>query len=144
MAIRPPIPVRLPHSLAQTAAAPRSSGRLTNKVLFSLDHRQREAEWMDAPDADPDQLRQSLRFIRRINSLLGYTRATLWHLDRFRRTWNPGQRITMIDFATGSADIPRAVLRWARRREFDVRIDAVDLHAQAVNAARGFVADDNL
>src|SRR3954447_2573847 len=103
-------------------------------MLHFLRERQREPEWMDAPDADPRELERSLRFIRRVNRLLGYTRATLWHLERFSRTWKSGQRITLIDFATGSADIPRAILKWAQRRGFDVRIVGVDLHGATVRA----------
>lgn len=90
---------------------------------------------MDEPGADPAELRRSLKFIRRINALLGYTRATLAHLKRFSRTWQPGQRINIIDLATGSADIPRAILRWADRRGFDVRIVAVDRHPETARAA---------
>ena len=62
---------------------------------------------MDEEFVDPALLADSLRFIRRVNWLFGYTRATLYHLDRFSRRWKPGERISMIDLATGSADIPR-------------------------------------
>jgi ubiquinone/menaquinone biosynthesis C-methylase UbiE len=98
---------------------------------------------MDAVDADPAELRRSLAFIRRVNSLLGYTRSTLHHLKRFSRDWNPGQTIRILDVATGSADIPLAILRWAGRRGFDVRIVGVDLHAatarEAAEAAKSVV-----
>ena len=97
-------------------------------MLDFLNTRRREAEWMDAPDADPAFVHKSLAYIRRINSLLGYTRATLHHLERFSRSWKPGQTLRIIDLATGSADIPRAILRWADRRKFDVRVVGVDLH----------------
>jgi len=90
--------------------------------------RRREAEWMDEPGADPEQLRRSLAFIRRVNQLLGYTRATLHHLERFSRSWTRGERIEIVDFATGSADIPRAILQWAAKRGFDVRVTGMDLH----------------
>lgn len=101
----------------------------------ALPVRRRTDEWMDAPDADPELVRRSLGFLRRANRLLGYTRATLAHLDRFSRAWRPGARMRVIDFATGSADIPRAVLRWAGRRGFDVRVVGVDLHATTAHAA---------
>src|SRR6266516_7902913 len=94
----------------------------------SLRSRQRQPEWMDDPCADPAELRRSLRYIRRVNALLGYTRATLGHLRRFSRGWRPGQTVRILDVATGSADIARAVLRWSARRGFDVRVVAVDLH----------------
>jgi len=113
-------------------------------ILTDLTHRQRESEWMDAPDVDPRQLHRSLGFIRKINRLLGYTRATLWHLDHFSRSWKPGEKIRMIDFATGSADIPRAILAWADRRGFDVEIVGVDRHATTAQAARENVPDSRL
>lgn len=90
---------------------------------------------MDEPGADPEQLRRSLGFIRRINRLLGYTRATLWHLERFSRSWAKGERIDIVDLATGSADIPRAILKWARRKGFDVHIVGVDRHRVTARAA---------
>lgn len=105
-------------------------------MLDFLNTRRREAEWMDALDADPALLHKSLAFIRRINSLLGYTRATLHHLEVFSRSWNPGETIRIVDLATGSADIPLAILRWADRRKLDVRVVGVDLHqATAAEAA---------
>lgn len=105
-------------------------------MLFpSLTTRQRRHELMDAPDADPAGLARSLAFLRRVNRALGYTRATIRHLDRFSRRWRPGETIRILDVATGSADIPRAVLAWATRRGFDVRIVGVDLHAAIARAA---------
>jgi SAM-dependent methyltransferase len=105
------------------------------QMMRSLTCRQREAEWMDAPDVDPELLRRSLKFIRRINALLGYTRATLSHLKRFSRQWKPGERITILDVATGSGDVPAAILKWAKRRGFDVRIVGIDLHEQTARTA---------
>jgi SAM-dependent methyltransferase len=104
--------------------------------MISLDSRQRQAEWMDQSGADAGELRRALRFIRAINSVLGYTRATLNHLERFSRNWQRGQRIDIIDLATGSGDIPRAILRWADVRGFDVHIVGVDRHPVTAEAAR--------
>jgi ubiquinone/menaquinone biosynthesis C-methylase UbiE len=109
-----------------------------------LSSRRRQREWMDQPDADPHELRQSLNFIQRINTLLGYTRATLGHLERFSRSWKPGERIDIIDLATGSADIPRAILRWADRRGFNVHIVGVDRHPVTVQAADAGPSDPRL
>jgi ubiquinone/menaquinone biosynthesis C-methylase UbiE len=91
---------------------------------------------MDAPDADPVLVRKSLRFLRRVNRLLGYTRSTLQHLERFSRSWGRDERIRVLDVATGSADLPLAVLRWADRRGYrDVRVVGIDLHATTAAAA---------
>jgi ubiquinone/menaquinone biosynthesis C-methylase UbiE len=109
-----------------------------------LSHRRRQRELMDEPDADADELRHSLGFIRRINSLLGYTRATIKHLERFSRSWKQGERIDIIDLATGSADIPRAILRWADRKGFNIHIVGVDRHPITVRAAEEGPADPRL
>jgi ubiquinone/menaquinone biosynthesis C-methylase UbiE len=98
--------------------------------MKSLRTRQCEEEWMDRPDADPVQLERSLGYLRMINRLLRYTRTTIAHLERFSQRWNPGERISIIDFATGSADVPRAILRWAARRGHDVRVVGIDLHPE--------------
>ena len=110
----------------------------------NLSTRQRQHEWMDDDGVDPKLLHKSLRFIRRVNSLLGYTRATLWHLERFSRSWEKGRTIRLIDLATGSADVPRAILRWADRRGWDVRIVGVDRHGITARAARAGSVDSRL
>jgi len=100
-----------------------------------LTHRRRQSEWMDEEGVDPGELRAALEFIRRINSLLGYTRATLSHLKRFSRSWKKGERIEILDLATGSADIPRAILKWAAQAGHDVHIVGVDRHPVTVRQA---------
>ena len=110
----------------------------------SLKTRQPQQEWMDAPDADPRELKRSLAFIRRINRLLGYTKATIFHLNEMSRSWKPGERIEIVDLATGSADIPRAILRWAAARGFDVRVTGVDWHSATIQEAAEQGADGKL
>lgn len=107
-----------------------------------LSSRRRQSEWMDDPAADARDLRRSLAYIRRINRLLGYTRSTLSHLGRFSRNWNPGQSVRILDVATGSADLPNAILTWAARRGFDVRVVGIDLQATTLRIAREMSADD--
>ena len=101
-----------------------------------LSSRRRQVEWMDDPAADAGDLRGSLAYIRRINRLLGYTSTTLSHLDRFSRNWNPRETVHILDVATGSADLPQAVLDWAARKGFDVRVVGIDLQATTLRIAR--------
>ena len=95
---------------------------------------------MDADGVDVPQLRCSLAYIRRINQFLGYTRATLAHLQRFSARWKPGERIDVVDLATGSADVPLAIVRWGARRGFDVHVVGVDRHEKTIDAAREAIA----
>lgn len=99
---------------------------------------------MDAPNADPAALGKSLRFIRAVNMLLGYSRATICHLDRLTRGISPGTTIRILDVATGSGDIPRAILRWADHRGISVRIIAIDLHAATMETAASSSFDPRL
>jgi len=109
-----------------------------------LAQRRREAEWMDSPGADPIALEKSLRFIRAVNLLLGYSRATICHLDQLAREITPGSTISILDVATGSGDIPEAILRWADRRGILVRVVAIDLHEATLNTAAKSCNDGRL
>ena len=100
-----------------------------------LRRRKREAEWIDAPDADPDELRRSLAYIRRINQWLEYPTVTLDHLERFSKSWNAGEKIRILDIATGSADIPRAILKWADEKKLNLEIVAIDLQPTILKLA---------
>ena len=100
--------------------------------------RERQVEWMDEPGADPELLRRSLGYLRAVNRWLGYTRSTIEHLERFSRTWKPGQTVRVLDVATGSADVPREVRAWGRSAGFDVRVVGVDLHATTAAQALGW------
>jgi ubiquinone/menaquinone biosynthesis C-methylase UbiE len=109
---------------------------------WPADRRDLRPEWMDAPSADPEALRHSLAYIRRINTLLGYHRATLSHFARFCRGWNGGQTVTVLDVATGSGDLPRAIARWGHRHGLDVRVVGVDLHETTVREAAALTPAD--
>ena len=112
-------------------------------LFSSLEHRVPTREWMDEPNADPEELHKSLAFIRRTNTLLGYTRSTLHHLTRFTRTWPRGTPIRILDVATGSGDVPRAILRWAAKCKLKVHVTGIDLHAKTIDEASR-IQDDRL
>lgn len=93
-------------------------------------------EHLDDPDVDPEILARSLRFIRMVNARLGGTSAALGHVRRWTRSWPRQRPLRVLDVGTGTADIPLALLRWGRRSGFDVRVTAVDNHAQTLEFAR--------
>ncbi|RMH25948.1 MAG: methyltransferase domain-containing protein [Planctomycetota bacterium] len=99
-------------------------------------------ERMDDPDATRADLDASLRFIRVVNRRLGGSRALIRHLAAWSRRWPRDRPVTLLDVGTGSADIPLAAVRWARRRGFDLRVTAVDLHATTLALAREHVRDE--
>lgn len=98
-------------------------------MLSFLRTRQRQPEWLDEPDADPQEIRSSLAYIRKVNEKLGYTRVMVEQFERFSQSWKPGETIRILDIGTGSADIPLAIAQWARAHQLDVRIVGIDIHA---------------
>jgi ubiquinone/menaquinone biosynthesis C-methylase UbiE len=55
----------------------------------------------------------------------------------FLRRWlESGRSYRMLDLATGAGDIPRMIVRWARRHNVSVHIDAVDLQPATLAIAR--------
>ena len=107
-----------------------------------IDYRQRSTtpEWMDdATVAGPDTF-ATLRHIAHVNRFLGGARATLRALAH---GIEPGHKapISILDIGAGAADIPVAMVRWARARGLDLHIVAVDFNPAICAWTRERVAD---
>lgn len=85
------------------------------------------AELMDAPGLDPVELAANFRDIRRVNALFGGTRVVLRHLPALLAGIPSERPVTVLDLATGSADIPLTILRWAAKRGRTLEITASDV-----------------
>jgi len=101
--------------------------------------RQLTPEWMDDPGVDAVELAKALAFIRKVNLRLGGVKALTNHLENWSKSWPKGHEVTILDIATGSADIPVEVVRWASKRGAKVRITAVDIHETTLESAREHV-----
>jgi ubiquinone/menaquinone biosynthesis C-methylase UbiE len=99
-------------------------------------------ELMDAPVDDPAELAENFRDIERVNRLLGGTSIILRHLPALIPP-APAGPITILDLATGSADIPLAVVRWAKRRHLDVQVIASDYAPDILDVARARCAGES-
>jgi ubiquinone/menaquinone biosynthesis C-methylase UbiE len=95
-----------------------------------------QSELMDEPDADLVTLSGNLRDLTRVNRWLGGTRLTLGAVQRLFPHLQAGDSISVLDVATGAADIPRAVHRWAEQRGLRPHIVATDLNASILRIAR--------
>lgn len=102
-------------------------------------------ELMDADDAPAQALARSFSFIQAVNQYLGGYRAILGHLKAWSRHWNrsTSEPIRILDIATGCADIPLAILRWADHAGVKVHITGVDRHAGALAIARKTVGSES-
>jgi ubiquinone/menaquinone biosynthesis C-methylase UbiE len=91
---------------------------------------------MDAPVDDASELAENFRDIQRVNGLLGGTSIILRHLPALIGPQPAQEPVTILDLATGSADIPVAIVRWARARDLVVSIIASDFSEQILELAR--------
>lgn len=91
---------------------------------------------MDVLDHDPAVLADNLDDLRRVNRVLGGVWLTLRGLGRLTADLAPGDQLSVLDLATGGADIARAILSWARRRGLRACMLATDFSPAIVDLAR--------
>jgi 2-polyprenyl-3-methyl-5-hydroxy-6-metoxy-1,4-benzoquinol methylase len=96
-----------------------------------------EPELMDRPQPVSEELKRDLHNLRQLNRFFGSYRL----VSRFLRRWiKPGSRVRMVDLATGSGDIPRLAVGYARSAKADVRVDAVDQQSATLEIAKSLSA----
>ena len=95
-----------------------------------------DPERMDIETLTLEEMTPILQALESINRWLGGVRATLFHLNRFSRFWRPTQTIRIVDWGTGGADMPRAIVRWAKSKQFKVEIVGMDIHPVVIEYAR--------
>lgn len=109
-------------------------------ALLPLPRLQGATELLDRRDNSDEEIRGNLRDLERLNRYFGGVRTVLLHLGRMVGGHSPGP-VTILDIATGGADIPRAICRWARKRTLPVAIEAVDHGDQVLAAATEWSID---
>jgi 2-polyprenyl-3-methyl-5-hydroxy-6-metoxy-1,4-benzoquinol methylase len=98
-----------------------------------------EPELMDRPDVNKAWLREELEILEKLNRLGGH-RLILRYI---RRLLDPRkvQPLRVLDLATGAADIPRAIVAWAKRRRMEISVTAVDVNEHVLRSAREWCRD---
>jgi ubiquinone/menaquinone biosynthesis C-methylase UbiE len=82
-----------------------------------------------------DELEGLFKDLTFVNYHLGNGRAVLKHLAAMNAE-TADEGFTVLDVATGSADIPITIAKWARQAGIRVRVTAVDLDPLTINIAR--------
>ena len=95
-------------------------------------------ELMDRPQPVSAELERDLRNLRQLNRWFGSYSL----ISSFLRRWiNSGERLRVLDLATGSGDIPRLVADHAREIGATVQIDALDRQPATLEIARKLSTD---
>jgi 2-polyprenyl-3-methyl-5-hydroxy-6-metoxy-1,4-benzoquinol methylase len=124
---RPTFEVVLPHARNRLLAPPR---RFDPEA----------PELIDQPGLERRLLRQELQTLEQANRRLGGHGLVLRCLKRLLEAARPGP-LSVLDLATGAADIPRAIAHWSRRCGRPVSITAVDNNMSVLDIAREACTD---
>ena len=73
-----------------------------------------------------DEIAACLDTITRLNGLFGGRRLTLRHVRNLLSALPADRPVTVLDVGAGAADIPVALVRWARRFGRRIRVLALD------------------
>jgi 2-polyprenyl-3-methyl-5-hydroxy-6-metoxy-1,4-benzoquinol methylase len=92
-------------------------------------------EYLDEESLDADALALNLRDIRTINRLLGWTAYTVRGVEVIVRARHL-RSFSLLDVASGSADMALAIARWSRRKGIPARLVATDISHHIVDVAR--------
>lgn len=115
-----------------------------NRFLNLFNTRRNEEEWMDLPATSTEEFTQALYDIQWVNRNLGGTDVLLNTLLSLIPADYQGI-LNILDLGTGSADIPRALVNWARQQGSEhpihFQIKACDLHPVAVSVSRQLCAN---
>jgi len=97
-----------------------------------------EPELMDRPQPVTPELASDLQNLRTLNRYFGSYRL----IEHFLRRWiQPRSRLRILDLATGSGDIPRLMVDYARNVGADATVHAVDQQPSTLEIARSLSRD---
>ena len=88
---------------------------------------------MDAPDCDPEMLARTYAQFGHVNAVVSNQRAVYRRWIRPRLSAAETRRV--LDVGTGGADVPRALLRWARADGLRLEVIAIDPDPRALDWA---------
>jgi ubiquinone/menaquinone biosynthesis C-methylase UbiE len=99
-------------------------------------------EIIDGPQpVSYDDMACCMTDISRVNALFGGRMVTMVHVKRLLGALPADHPITVLDVGTGAGDIPRALVRWARREKRRIRVFALDRDADTLKIAAQIVRD---
>lgn len=92
------------------------------------------AELMDDPGADLEMLERTYERFRLVNAVVSNARAVYRRWIRPRLSATEARRV--LDIGAGGADLPRALLAWARADGLRMEVTAIDPDERAIAWAR--------
>lgn len=122
-------------------------------MIFNAPPRNLRPELLDLDEAPFAEVKDSLQDVRRVNQYLSGYRVLLHHIGLLFDRHTADRPLHILDAATGSADQPMEVVRYARQRGVAIKVTALDINPKMIRFAReeaaqypeiGFVQGDVL
>src|SRR5438105_14859183 len=107
-----------------------------SRILPTALDRVDRTEYLDQDGLDPALLAGNLDDLRRINRWLGGHLLTLRGIELLLDGRARDVEVSVLDVGTGGADIPEAIVAWARRGGRRVRVLAGDRSPEIIRVAR--------
>ena len=98
-------------------------------------------EIIDGPPVPFKEMSCCMMDIARVNALFGGRMVTMIHVKRLLDALPADRLVTVLDVGTGAGDIPRELVRWARREGRRIRIFALDRDPATLQIAATLVRD---
>jgi len=98
-------------------------------------------EIIDGPPVPFKEMACCMMDISRVNALFGGRLVTMIHVKRLLEALPADRPVTVLDVGTGAGDIPRELVRWARREGRRIRVFALDRDAATLRIAAQVVRD---
>jgi len=89
-------------------------------------------EKMDEPDIPEHELRQNLRELETVNTLLGGYSVVLNALSRMQ--WG-SEPVRIMDMGCGGGDMLRAISKWAKQKGYNVSLTGIDYNPVMIQYA---------
>ncbi|MCE7796557.1 methyltransferase domain-containing protein [Sphingobium sufflavum] len=102
--------------------------------------RSAEPEWMDGDEVSEAEFAACLHDLAKVNSVTLARPPTLRFIAQaFARA--AGRPLTLLDVGYGAGDMLRAISRYAKRRQTDIRLIGIDLNPRSLPSARAATPD---
>jgi ubiquinone/menaquinone biosynthesis C-methylase UbiE len=106
-----------------------------------LGSRLEQDELLDRGHFDPGELAGNLRDIQMVNRLAGGQATVFAHLPGLMARAGHERPVAVLDLATGSGDIPSAVVTWAGRHALPLELTVSDVSAEILATAQRRLAN---
>src|SRR5262245_51117350 len=105
-------------------------------MIWPLGHLPRRStflERLDSPDIDDAELSSLFDFHDSISRWTGGRSIVLDFLAQASRAW--AGPVTILDMSCGRGDLSRSIVKWARRKDVEIRVHGVDHLSRAIQMA---------